>query len=769
MTDYYVKNGGNDAADGLSDGNAWAYSPSMASASGVSDGTTLAAGDSVLFNKGDTWRETVTPASSGSAGSPITYGAYGTGNDPIISGGDILSTTEGDWTQEGVQDAYRITVNPSTMVYEAGVALTPVTSKTAMPQGSFYSPTSGVDNGETWVRTTDDSGPWTKALEANTRDSCVNIDTLSYIDIEDLDLKNARCLTTKTLQITDSSNINVTDCGVSAFVREGLRVTNSTSIILDGITATSPAAYTNYALDITNAAYGSFNAITIGIAGNAASACSDVIVRNCTASKAITGINTRFLSGSTITGNTVLNTANHGISVVEVTYDMTVSNNTVHDTGQYVQSNGIQLAGPTPPSLENSYNIVCTGNTVYNIGTTAGDRDGAGIILDVHSYNCTVSNNLIYTTDGAGIVCYYSHSSTVQYNVMYDTGNGSADDTKSGIHINASHDISVFNNTIYDPREYGLHLQGEAAPGQTYNITFKNNIVALSNTYAVQSEDVNVLTTGMDFDKNCYYFTSGTMADWNGTGYAALSNWQTGLTQDLESIDTDPLFINDNPSSDYDFHLQSTSPCIDTGVNVGLTRDFEGSGIVGLPDIGAYEYQYIIPPVPSDALPIVTNVKGDLYLNSPRLQLQGNLSSVCCGDGSGFSNDIQTRVVKLNSKHYKNTNSFTIKGPVTVSFRTEYPTKRYRTYPTGSKIFVGDPDYNFDSDRAEIRYTVNGDEPTRKSKLYRKAFTIRENLTGSKVKLKFKVFYKGKISKLATIIFNIKKSNNLEFYNSDYR
>ena len=50
--------------------------------------SSFSAGDSILFNKGCTWREQLTVPSSGSSGSPITFGAYGTGANPIISGSD---------------------------------------------------------------------------------------------------------------------------------------------------------------------------------------------------------------------------------------------------------------------------------------------------------------------------------------------------------------------------------------------------------------------------------------------------------------------------------------------------------------------------------------------------------------------------------------------------------------------------------------------------------------------------------------------------------
>jgi hypothetical protein len=43
-------------------------------------------------------------------------------------------------------------------------------------------------------------------------------------------------------------------------------------------------------------------------------------------------------------------------------------------------------------------------------------------------------------------------------------------------------------------------------------------------------------------------------------------------------------------SSNSDFRLQSGSPCINAGTDVGLTTDYAGAAIVGNPDIGAYEF-----------------------------------------------------------------------------------------------------------------------------------------------------------------------------------
>jgi len=57
--------------------------------------TTLQPGQSVGFKSGDTWREQLNVTSSGAAGKPITFAAYGGGARPIISGANVLSPS---WT-----------------------------------------------------------------------------------------------------------------------------------------------------------------------------------------------------------------------------------------------------------------------------------------------------------------------------------------------------------------------------------------------------------------------------------------------------------------------------------------------------------------------------------------------------------------------------------------------------------------------------------------------------------------------------------------------
>ena len=63
-------------------------------------------GDSILFRRGDVWNESLAPASSGSAGNPITFDAYGTGAAPNLTGYYAVPATA--WEQVfGVATAWK--------------------------------------------------------------------------------------------------------------------------------------------------------------------------------------------------------------------------------------------------------------------------------------------------------------------------------------------------------------------------------------------------------------------------------------------------------------------------------------------------------------------------------------------------------------------------------------------------------------------------------------------------------------------------------------
>ncbi|KAF0234975.1 MAG: parallel beta-helix repeat-containing, partial [Prolixibacteraceae bacterium] len=89
-TIYYVSATGSDANSGTSTAAPWKTLARVNS-------FTPKAGDQILFKRGDSWFGTINVNASGSSASPIIYGAWGDGANPVISG----FTTITGWTNEG--------------------------------------------------------------------------------------------------------------------------------------------------------------------------------------------------------------------------------------------------------------------------------------------------------------------------------------------------------------------------------------------------------------------------------------------------------------------------------------------------------------------------------------------------------------------------------------------------------------------------------------------------------------------------------------------
>jgi parallel beta-helix repeat protein len=87
---YYISNSGDDSNSGLTPTQAWKTLAKVNRAF-------LKPGDQVLFDRGDNWTGTIKVNNSGKVDSPIIYGAYGTGKNPVISG----FTTVSEWSSEG--------------------------------------------------------------------------------------------------------------------------------------------------------------------------------------------------------------------------------------------------------------------------------------------------------------------------------------------------------------------------------------------------------------------------------------------------------------------------------------------------------------------------------------------------------------------------------------------------------------------------------------------------------------------------------------------
>ncbi|MBN1184280.1 MAG: hypothetical protein JXB49_18465, partial [Bacteroidales bacterium] len=125
QSSYYVSSSiGDDTYDGLAP--AWDGTHGPWRTISKVNSQTLNAGSSVLLKRGDVWNEQLTVHNSGSLGVPITYSAYGSGNNPLISGEDTINS----WALHDAGnniwvDTVSTTITSITQVFIDGTPYTP--------------------------------------------------------------------------------------------------------------------------------------------------------------------------------------------------------------------------------------------------------------------------------------------------------------------------------------------------------------------------------------------------------------------------------------------------------------------------------------------------------------------------------------------------------------------------------------------------------------------------------------------------------------------
>lgn len=193
--------------------------------------------------------------------------------------------------------------------------------------------------------------------------------------------------------------------------------------------------------------------------------------------------------------------------------------------------------------------------------------------------NCNVYSNVF---ESCGFTdSYWSFIITVW-------ATGSAETGESDVVVE---NVNVYNNSVLRSLSKGSIIlangDGTVSNGITRYINLKNNIFSTDVTDVGYGWAYIVNETERMTDITIYNNVIYGNVNSNDPSYYG-SSVEPSNYDEQNTTKSDPLFVGGSP---YSFNIQPTSPAINAGIDVGLTTDYADNPIVGLPDIGAYEYQ----------------------------------------------------------------------------------------------------------------------------------------------------------------------------------
>ena len=268
----------------------------------------------------------------------------------------------------------------------------------------------------------------------------------------------------------------------------------------------------------------------------------------------------------TVKNCTIYNNYKNGVYIAG--HNAHIANNTIHSNGGTKYHHNIYLIGE---------NGIVEYNELYSSPAGDGFRYEGG--------HLKIRYNYVHDNGKHGISFWNDFPDTFFDNEIYYNIIKGMDDNHWGIHVNeyagGFDGIKICNNVIYGKNSESRGM----AFYDCSNIDLKNNIVFVKDR--VLTVD-NKGTHGFSSDYNCWLSNINTPFKW-AEQYGNFIDFQS-LGYDVYSYFADPLFIDLDGS---DFHLQSGSLAIDSGVDLGYSLDFDDNSVPfgAAPDIGAFEFQ----------------------------------------------------------------------------------------------------------------------------------------------------------------------------------
>ena len=502
-TTYYVDaTTGSDANNGISAGTAWKTIAKV-------NATTLNPGDSVLLKRGEIWREQLTNASSGSAGNPITYADFGTGNKPSIRGSNAYNAA-GNWTNESGNLWYVsfIIADPGVFVHDGSLGIRKASKISLTAQWNYW-----FDSGNNRLYVYSTANPMTAAnnLEIAVRAHFWSQFASGYVNFTNIDLRHY----SDTVWLSFAAvTVNFNNVDISQTAKSGLQYSNGGQGTVASCTFTDWGVVDGQQYAVQSIGYNGTPSGPVDV------------------------------TGSIFTINHSMNTTELGATVSDDNGWMrTVTNNAAINKGNWP---GAAFWAWRPQA--GAASMTYQGNSVYSMGSFGiGVQElnfhGATPIVNI-SYNFIQDSDQTDVLDTEALRIREFSATTpvmVTYNVINRTKSGA--NGHPGIYLYGAVGASIYGNTIVGTDD-GLVLKISSTGNK-----IRNNISAFNRIYGIDLEDQSTATI----------FTNNLFST-NGT-----SNYH-GIAGGAGDVTTDPVFTN---RSNNVLTLVSTSPAINAGADLG--------------------------------------------------------------------------------------------------------------------------------------------------------------------------------------------------------
>jgi hypothetical protein len=548
---YFVKNGGNDNNSGLSDALAWATVHKV-------NGFSFKAGDSILFKRGNTWRETLSISQSGSAGGRITYGAYGKGEKPIFDGLREVPgwKTPGNWTIAGTNQwrLQWVTTQTRMRLWLNGVEAKQCGIRYTFKKSSNVTadmPWSWIDNYLYIYSKTNPANTFT-GITTPSQSDWLNASEKNYFTLQNLDVRGWY-----STGINGCTDFIIENCDWGRnFCLHGIKVRSN------GSTYSNNGIIRNCIFDTYDRLWDNWQAQNTEDAINIGTRCSNIeIYRN------------RFISWGH--SSFYVCAADSVYPIKNILFHNNYSTNVGNDYGR-----ALNLDIPKASQCDKNNPIKIYNNLIEDQAVNS-QVQGAYVMLYNNIFNrCsgTLSHDTGGKPDAANALCLVNYHGLAQ-------------------------NMKIYNNIFANCKGYGLLIRNDDKSYSDLcdnliinNIFFNNGGVdrwydLTGNNHIQMCIDVNTNCYRNTFKNNLFYAASASspIRYNNRTLTGFLFNALSGNNQDIiqNNITGNPLFVN--PAND--FHIKETSPAKNNGTDVGLSEDYDGVAWNNPPSIGAFEYK----------------------------------------------------------------------------------------------------------------------------------------------------------------------------------